>query len=204
MAKCTKCEGEGQVANTDQHEPWSLWEQLPAGSDAAVRSGLVRPIPCLACGGSGESAVALPPVARRRAPTAFDLAVGFLRDERRKQVEEKKGFTAEHDDEHTPRDWLCLIDCEMVCLEADMEHGREPITGYVKLAAVAVAAIEAELRRAAGEAKGSRVPGSGFPSTPLRAGLVDGEGRATGEAVPHGTLRGSPCCPGPGRGTCRS
>jgi hypothetical protein len=51
-AKCTKCNGEGRVANSDDEEPWSVWENLPPGSDLAVQMGLVEPIPCPECGGS--------------------------------------------------------------------------------------------------------------------------------------------------------
>lgn len=54
---CTACHGEGVVANTRNREPWSAWLSLPSGSDAAVRMGLVRPIPCPACGGKAESDV---------------------------------------------------------------------------------------------------------------------------------------------------
>lgn len=49
---CTRCEGSGAIANTDEGEPWSAWASLPPGADLAVRSGLVRPIPCPACSGS--------------------------------------------------------------------------------------------------------------------------------------------------------
>lgn len=51
---CPKCWGEGKVANSDEQEPWSTWADLPPGSDIAVRLGLVKPIPCPSCGGSGE------------------------------------------------------------------------------------------------------------------------------------------------------
>ncbi len=51
-AKCTKCNGEGRVADSDDQEPWSDWENLPPGSDLAVQMGLVKPIPCPECGGS--------------------------------------------------------------------------------------------------------------------------------------------------------
>jgi hypothetical protein len=50
---CPKCWGEGKVANSDQQEPWSTWAELPPGSDLAVRMGIVRPIPCPMCGGTG-------------------------------------------------------------------------------------------------------------------------------------------------------
>lgn len=50
---CVRCLGCGQVANSEDREPWSTWASLPAGSDLAVRTGLVKPVPCDDCGGSG-------------------------------------------------------------------------------------------------------------------------------------------------------
>ena len=52
--KCPKCDGCKQVANTDDQEPWSVWEELPAQSKVAVVMGLVRPITCSKCNGTGE------------------------------------------------------------------------------------------------------------------------------------------------------
>lgn len=52
---CPRCQGCGQVANSEQEEPWSEWESLPPGSDAAVRMGIVRPKPCPECDGAGVS-----------------------------------------------------------------------------------------------------------------------------------------------------
>lgn len=49
MSECWKCLGEGQVANSDDQEPWSAWASLPPGSDLAVRLGLVAPMPCPEC-----------------------------------------------------------------------------------------------------------------------------------------------------------
>ncbi len=46
---CPKCEGCGQIANSDDGEPWSFWERLPEASNLAVRLGIVRPIPCPLC-----------------------------------------------------------------------------------------------------------------------------------------------------------
>lgn len=54
---CYHCLGGGQVANTEDREPWSAWEDLPPGSDLAVTMGLVRPEPCGECGGSGKTPV---------------------------------------------------------------------------------------------------------------------------------------------------
>ena len=50
---CNKCDGEGRIANTEEGEPWSLWANLPVKSAMALMMGLVRPIPCPDCGGTG-------------------------------------------------------------------------------------------------------------------------------------------------------
>jgi hypothetical protein len=52
---CVKCAGCGQVADTDDQEPWTMWTKLPLESSAAVLMGLVKPKPCPACGGSGKA-----------------------------------------------------------------------------------------------------------------------------------------------------
>lgn len=51
---CHTCDGCGQVADTDDREPWTAWESLPPGSDMAVRMGLVKPIPCPDCQPAAE------------------------------------------------------------------------------------------------------------------------------------------------------
>jgi hypothetical protein len=51
---CDKCDGCGRIANSEKGEPWTDWERLPPGSDLAVRLGIVRPIPCPDCKGTGE------------------------------------------------------------------------------------------------------------------------------------------------------
>ena len=51
---CSYCAGCGRVATSEAHEPWSAWEELPPGSDLAVRTGLVRPVQCPVCGGTGK------------------------------------------------------------------------------------------------------------------------------------------------------
>ncbi len=53
--KCHQCDGCGQVATDDDETPWSFWKSLPAGSDLAVRLGLVQPKPCPVCEGTGVS-----------------------------------------------------------------------------------------------------------------------------------------------------
>lgn len=51
---CSRCWGCGQLANSEQREPWVAWTQLPANSLMAVYLNVVRPIPCDACGGTGK------------------------------------------------------------------------------------------------------------------------------------------------------
>ena len=51
---CAKCAGCGQVANTTDQEPWQRWLDLPVQSGAAVVMGLVKPMACPVCGGTGQ------------------------------------------------------------------------------------------------------------------------------------------------------
>lgn len=53
--RCTRCDGCGKIANTDDGEPWSVWLDLPVGSAAAILLGIVRPLTCPACGGTGKA-----------------------------------------------------------------------------------------------------------------------------------------------------
>lgn len=53
LVKCGRCDGCGKISDNPSGEPWTRWESLPPGSDAAVRAGIVKPIPCPECGGSG-------------------------------------------------------------------------------------------------------------------------------------------------------
>lgn len=48
-APCPRCDGCGQIADTEDGEPWIAWTSLPPGSDLAVRLGQIRPIPCPDC-----------------------------------------------------------------------------------------------------------------------------------------------------------
>lgn len=52
--KCQTCDGCGKIANDDDRSPWTHWERLPPGSDVAVRLGMVRPMTCPDCDGSGN------------------------------------------------------------------------------------------------------------------------------------------------------
>lgn len=54
--ECSRCDGEGRIANSEDGEPWSAWAELPPGSDLAVQMGIVQPVDCPECGGSGKEA----------------------------------------------------------------------------------------------------------------------------------------------------
>ena len=63
MAKCRRCDGCGKIANDSEGTPWSFWEALPPGSDMAVKMGVVKPIECPDCRGTGDHPNPLEPVA---------------------------------------------------------------------------------------------------------------------------------------------
>lgn len=52
--QCPRCAGCGQIADTDEGEPWKYWLELPVQSALAVIMGIVKPLPCPRCGGSGK------------------------------------------------------------------------------------------------------------------------------------------------------
>lgn len=52
--RCPRCQGCGKIANDDDGSPWTAWENLPPGSDPAVKMGIVKPIECPSCNGSGK------------------------------------------------------------------------------------------------------------------------------------------------------
>lgn len=51
---CPRCNGCGKIADGEEGAPWTFWLDLPLKSAVAVTAGLVRPIDCPSCGGSGE------------------------------------------------------------------------------------------------------------------------------------------------------
>lgn len=51
---CLRCNGCGQITNSSDGEAWTYWEQLPPESDIAVRMGIVKPVTCPTCGGTGK------------------------------------------------------------------------------------------------------------------------------------------------------
>ena len=54
VPSCPRCDGCGKLADTEQKEPWTQWTSMPLHSSMAVLSGIVKPIPCPDCGGSGK------------------------------------------------------------------------------------------------------------------------------------------------------
>ena len=52
-APCPRCDGCGQLADTENREPWTAWTSLPLKSAPAVLLGAVKPVPCDVCGGTG-------------------------------------------------------------------------------------------------------------------------------------------------------
>jgi hypothetical protein len=54
--RCTRCDGCGQIADTEDGEPWTQWANLPVQSATAVLMGIVKPVPCPVCGGTGTAA----------------------------------------------------------------------------------------------------------------------------------------------------
>lgn len=54
LENCTRCDGCGRIADCETGEPWTAWQDLPPGGDLAVRAGIVKPIPCPDCSGSGR------------------------------------------------------------------------------------------------------------------------------------------------------
>lgn len=54
---CEGCDGCGKVADTPDREPWTRWTALPLQSAAAVVLGVVKPIPCPYCNGTGRISI---------------------------------------------------------------------------------------------------------------------------------------------------
>jgi C4-type Zn-finger protein len=52
--ECPTCAGCGKIANDDEGTPWKYWAELPSPSNLAVTLGIVVPLPCPVCGGTGK------------------------------------------------------------------------------------------------------------------------------------------------------
>lgn len=53
--KCQRCDGCGKIANSERGEPWTVWENIPEESKMAIKLGVVKPLMCPDCNGSGEA-----------------------------------------------------------------------------------------------------------------------------------------------------
>jgi len=51
---CGRCDGCGQLADSEDAEPWTAWTSLPVVSASALLMRLVKPKPCHACNGTGR------------------------------------------------------------------------------------------------------------------------------------------------------
>ena len=51
--KCGGCDGDGRVACGEEAAPWSAWMAIPLASAGAVVAGLVYPVVCPGCKGTG-------------------------------------------------------------------------------------------------------------------------------------------------------
>ena len=51
---CMLCDGYKRIDDGKDGVSWKHWEELPAQSAIAVRMGLVKPIVCPRCNGSGK------------------------------------------------------------------------------------------------------------------------------------------------------
>ena len=50
---CERCDGCGYIADDEDACPWKSWMDLPLCSAVAVTLGLVKPIDCPECKGTG-------------------------------------------------------------------------------------------------------------------------------------------------------
>jgi DnaJ-class molecular chaperone len=50
---CQQCLGWKRVANSDNQESWKYWAELPSQSAIAIQMGLVKPVECPRCHGTG-------------------------------------------------------------------------------------------------------------------------------------------------------
>jgi hypothetical protein len=51
---CSKCLGWKRVANDDDQTPWKYWAELPSPNNLSVQLGLVYPVTCPTCLGTGR------------------------------------------------------------------------------------------------------------------------------------------------------
>lgn len=63
---CQKCVGWKQIANDEEQSAWKYWAELPPPSNLSVQLGLVFPIDCPRCHGTGKE------------PSAAELRAGLV------------------------------------------------------------------------------------------------------------------------------
>jgi hypothetical protein len=51
--KCQRCQGWKQIDDGDEGISWKYWAELPVQSAIAVTMGIVKPIVCPRCNGTG-------------------------------------------------------------------------------------------------------------------------------------------------------
>lgn len=73
LVTCSRCAGCGRLANTDAGEPWSAWESL-----GAARVGLVQPVLCPVCQGSGRVPMPDSRIRKRIEATIDDMMSSLL------------------------------------------------------------------------------------------------------------------------------
>lgn len=54
MNQCERCAGCGKLADDDDGTPWKYWLEMPLQSSTAVLMGVVKPIECPVCKGTGK------------------------------------------------------------------------------------------------------------------------------------------------------
>lgn len=52
---CWQCDGCGRIADSAGGEPWTVWQELQPPANVAVVTGVVSPVTCPACGGTGRA-----------------------------------------------------------------------------------------------------------------------------------------------------
>lgn len=55
---CDRCAGCGYITDGKNGDPFKYWLELPVQSAVALQMGLVKPVECPECKGSGAAAVA--------------------------------------------------------------------------------------------------------------------------------------------------
>ncbi len=51
--KCKLCQGWKRIDNGDEGISWKFWDELPSPSNIAVQMGIIKPIECPHCHGTG-------------------------------------------------------------------------------------------------------------------------------------------------------